>query len=474
MPHTTPQDNSVLSSYTSKKQDCDLACRESNRELSEGKSNLSPPTKTIMASYQVSLSREESHLSQSGGAMTYSRLSQHYQFSSLTVRAPVDVAPVAETQPLLAGAANILSFIEQRLSSEKAAGASADDLQSFLDQGLKGFKQGYAEAETILGDTGKLSDVVTNTISTLYQQVMEGFDHLYNKYLGSSGPETQLPAVTDNAAAVSTVVQAPRQFLSSVNQPVSAGEQFTMLGNNSHSALSSMIDSISDVSQLANTQIEYGRKDRFSFELTTLEGDKITIKASSTSIFVGEYSHRGLGSSDALEGTKEKNRFSIGIEGNLNEQEVKAIDDLLQQIMSLADEFYNGDINKAYESAINLGYDQNEIASYSLKLRQTQQLGVTAAYQQWLPPSEAVASEQIDALNTISDYARSVIDTLNNPAHYQIFDYSQLLRGISEQIDAQIKPLNTSGFHDAIAALVDHMQVLNTMPHVSTDSDLVP
>ncbi len=454
----------------------------------EGKSSYRYEYSSESSSYTVSFSGTGNGSGEQSGTLTYSNINQSYQFSSLSVSAPVEVTEVEEPQPLLDGANNILQFIEQRLSSEQADGASPEELEELIEQGLQGFFQGFEEAKEILKGSGELTDEAFESIVSLYHQVLDGFDALTEKYVNGSGSDdsTDTGPVTDNTTApssdVNSVPAAPAptaptgnvQSLSS-NGQVNGGQglqfedQFKVLGNSSRSSISSLINSL-DVDVEAAT-VEYGRKDSFSFELTTLDGDKISIEAGNTAVFYGEYGDAtGSDDTDALEGFKDNSQFAIDVTGDLDEQETAAIQDLLDQILSLSDEFYNGDVNKAYEAALDLNYDQNEIASYAVNLRQTEQYSVAAAYQELQPVTDRVEPEGQDALSTIGDFARSVLEALNNPHNYEVFDFTQLLSGISEQIDQQIKDSGPS-FHEAIAGLVSNLNDNNLDAIADIDDD---
>ncbi len=446
----------------------------------EGKSSYHYEYSSESSSYTVSFSGNGvgNGSGEQSNTLTYTNINQSYQLSSLSVSAPVEVAEVEEPpQPLLDGAKNILQFIEQRLASEQADGASPEELEGLIEQGLQGFFQGFEEAKDILKGSGELTDQAFESIVSLYHQVLDGFDALTEKYVNGGGGDddsTDTGPVVDGSVTapaqgdVSTVpaaVTAPAvstgnvQSLSSNGQVNNQGlqfeDQFKVLGNSSRSSLSSLINSL-DVDVEAAT-VEYGRKDSFSFELTTLDGDKISIEAGNTAVFYGEYGEAtGSDDTDALEGFKDKSQFAIDVTGDLDEQETAAIQELLDQILSLSDEFYNGDIDKAYEAALDLNYDQNEIASYAVNLRQTEQYSVAATYQELQPATDKVKPEGQDALSTIGDFARGVLEALNNPQNYEVFDFTQLLTGISEQIDQQIKSSGPS-FNEAIAGLVSNL-----------------
>ncbi len=409
-----------------------------------------------ISSYKVSLND-----TQGQNAITYAHLSQNYQYSSSTAHSPgledvEESQAIRDSEPLLDGARTILQFVEQRIAMEKAEGATEEELAELWEKGLEGFVQGYTEAYDMLEGMGQLSGNVLESVETLAAQVYAGFDEIYERYIGLSdgsgdeskkpkaasyGPELTPPAVENS--------NAPRQLFSRLpfnnnvaSEQSSLKDQFAALNRDRYSALGSIVDSLDDLS----ATVEYGRKDSFAFELTTVDGDKVSIYASNTSVFYGQYSEIEEG-----EGASETNRFAFNVSGDIDEQEQAAIDHLLGQIMSLADEFYNGDIYKAYEAAMNLGYDKNEIASYSVNLRQVEQFSASVAYQ---TRQTDVPVEMKEAFSRIGEFAQKVLEALNDSNNYRFFDYTQLLKSISEQIDGQIKVTGTQSFREAIEHLV--------------------
>ena len=98
-----------------------------------------------------------------------------------------NVKKVEAPEPLLNGSKNILKFIEQRLTGEQASGATSAQLRELLDQGLSGFKQGYFEAEAILGNS---RDAVNAAVNQLHSEVMNGFEVLTEKYVTSNDADS--------------------------------------------------------------------------------------------------------------------------------------------------------------------------------------------------------------------------------------------------------------------------------------------
>ena len=60
--------------------------------------------------------------------------------------------------------------------------------------------------------------------------------------------------------------------------------------------------------------------------------------------------------------------MQVGVEGELDAQELKAIGDLMDKVDSLATQFFAGDAQAAFSAASDLGFDAGEIAGFALRL----------------------------------------------------------------------------------------------------------
>ncbi|MGC9385652.1 MAG: hypothetical protein ACP5D0_01790 [Hydrogenovibrio sp.] len=90
-------------------------------------------------------------------------------------------------------------------------------------------------------------------------------------------------------------------------------------------------------------------------------------------------------SREAMEATAFEERFGFSVQGDLNEDELGAIFDVFEQVDQLANEFYNGDIEKAFAKAQDLDIDFGQIQSFDLNLQKSEmfasQYQQTQAYQ---------------------------------------------------------------------------------------------
>lgn len=241
-------------------------------------------------------------------------------------------------RPLTAeqAADNILGFIARQLDRDKAAGATPEALESRLQAGLRGFQQGFAEAREKLEALSLLSPEVEASIGKTRDLVLTGIDELALTHLGH-----KLNDSTEDQVQLSPL----------------AARGATLDGS--------------------AWQLDYSelQAQSFHFELMTREGDRVTISASrqevqAFSAAAGQWRYDGASNS----------HFALSIEGELSAEEHAAIDGLLQQVDELAADFYGGDLEGAFASALSLGYDAQQISAFSLNLTRTEIQRASHAY----------------------------------------------------------------------------------------------
>ncbi len=241
---------------------------------------------------------------------------------------------------------NVLSFIEKAVMKAKGDGASDDRLNSILEHARKGVEEGFAQAREELGSMGQVDDEVEDGINKSYDAIQSGLERFENKLFGTV-PEA-----------------APAQE--------------------------------AQISQLAAsaTEINYSLSKSSSISIQTNDGDTVTIdfaealryQASQQSASYTTENEDGSTSNVQYSQTSESRYqavgFSFSVEGELDEDEKEAIGALVQDVSKLADEFFNGDLDKAFEQATQLGFDESELSGFSLQMTRTESISVANAYQQ--------------------------------------------------------------------------------------------
>ncbi|UCJ15077.1 DUF5610 domain-containing protein [Pseudomonas sp. MM211] len=211
----------------------------------------------------------------------------------------------------------VLGFIEQRLKSEAAAGASPEKLQKFMDQARSGVEKGFDEARKILDGMGVLKGKVATDIDDTYQRIQQGFAGL-DKQFGAAPAAGVVPTSSDRFAAVA---------------------------------------------------------ESFELDITTRDGDRLRVSIAQASAAWS----RTEGSS-SQSGSLQIGGWQVQVEGDLDDQEKAALEKLFSQVQDLSNSFYSGDVAGAFDRAMSLEMDGSQLASMSLKLTQTSVRQATDTY----------------------------------------------------------------------------------------------
>ena len=71
-------------------------------------------------------------------------------------------------------------------------------------------------------------------------------------------------------------------------------------------------------------------------------------------------------------------RFSVSVQGSLNANDLKAINDVLGQVDTLANQFFSGNLAQAFATGSSLSIDPAEIASLKVSLSETESVSVAS------------------------------------------------------------------------------------------------
>ncbi|VXC40828.1 conserved hypothetical protein [Pseudomonas sp. 8Z] len=256
----------------------------------------------------------------------------------------------------------MLGFIEQRLQSEAAAGADPAKLGQLLSQARDGVEKGFAEARKVLDGMGVLKGQVASDVDDTYKRIQSGLDDLGKRFAQGSTPTT---SGSLGVAAYS--------------------ERF---------------------SALAET---------FDMEVTTRDGDKLRISVaqasanwSQSSVAAASDGSSSVVSASSRSGSLQIGGWQVDVEGELDDDEVKALEKLFSQVQDVSDKFYTGDLSGAFDRAMSLNMDGEQLASMSLRLTQTSVRQATDAY-------GAVAGQGSSAVNgDLQSYAQGLLDALRS------------------------------------------------------------
>ena len=254
-------------------------------------------------------------------------------------------------------AENVLGFIKGHIDRLRVNGASTEELETALTQARKGVELGIGQATEVLSGLGKLSGDIERGIADVGTLLTNGLNKLAEQ-ISPTSPST----ITD-------------------------------IKSNYHSL----------------TKAESSSS--FDLQITTQEGDQVSIQINRSSRYVEVTNARSNGESSSVQQSsqfKSASTFSFEVQGNLNAQETAAIEDLISNVNTLADEFFNGDLVSAFEQAGQLGIDDDAIASFALNLQSEQRIEVTeSVYTRVSGPAGRGGSSPVDA---IAAFAKDFVD----------------------------------------------------------------
>lgn len=316
--------------------------------------------------------------------------------NSADVQGPAQTTQVAEpSDSAVAASSNILKFIEAQLLRDLEDGATTEELESRIAAGLEGFEKGFSEAAQQLEEMGLLSDEMSAEIGGTKTLVLAGIEELKSRFLGESSSESTPEVVS---------APAPEESLGSLSS-ASAYERY-----------------------------DSAQKNSFQFSLTTADGDKVSIDASSMRASVTQQYASYIPGVETLlqysEAQSENHQFSFSVDGELDEGELAAINDLLSQVNDLADTFFSGDLQGAFEQAMDVGYDSSEISAFALNLSQTSVQRVTQVYEGVQGDRQTEAPALAERLQPLGGFVRDVLTALETASAFQ--QPGELLQNLTE------------------------------------------
>jgi hypothetical protein len=132
-------------------------------------------------------------------------------------------------------------------------------------------------------------------------------------------------------------------------------------------------ESVREISTLGEASVSRDRS--FSLEVQTVEGDSVTIVVDSR-LAASVSAEPGRTEAEILNAQS----LSFRVEGQLSDEEMEAIRQLVAKAEELSNSYYGGDLETALSLAQELQLNGGEISSYSLDLGQTVQAQAISAY----------------------------------------------------------------------------------------------
>ena len=265
-------------------------------------------------------------------------------------------------------AKNVMSFVNSSLSAAESRGASVSELQEMLGQARQGANNGIDEAIDELSELNVLDEELSEGIEKARSLINAGLDETEDKL---------------NNDSLSAPISSPSPSLTSRAVEVSS---------NNYASQSNSSD----------------------LSITTADGDVVSISFSALEESQSSENFSYYASQDANGMSYQSNassysemNFSFSVQGELDKEELQAIQSLIKDISKIEKDFFSGDIEGAFNKALELGYDEEQLSAFSLELIQTQTSYVSQAYSE-------VANYNEDANEQLNSVVRPVLDFIGD------------------------------------------------------------
>ncbi|TWX45840.1 DUF5610 domain-containing protein [Colwellia hornerae] len=289
-------------------------------------------------------------------------------------------------------ARNVMDFVGASILAAQANGASDDKLEEMFEQGRAGVNLGIEQAKGDLKDLAMLDDELNQGIEKSRDLINKGIDDLHEKMFPSANTSN------DNLS-----VSTPSIGSTTINSELNT--------SNSKSSELTITTTDGDVVSISFSELqEYARKEDYQYQESN-QGASTNYSSASN--------------------TYHEINFSYSVEGKLDDDEKAAIESLIKDVNSLQKDFFNGDVNQAFEKAIELGFDNKQITSFSMDLQQTKTSYVSQAYTRVAESDDKLAPsigkdlrpliDFLDQFNQLQEQADKLLSK-NDDAFGQLLD----------------------------------------------------
>ena len=165
----------------------------------------------------------------------------------------------------------------------------------------------------------------------------------------------------------------------------------------------------------------FSRDDSFSISLTTQDGDQVEIIFNSETRYKSDYAMR---SGDGFEHQRysidkeQSSEFGFSVEGNLDVEEIDAIAALVQDLSSLASNFFNGDIQTAMQQAGDLSFDSGQLATLDVSMEQSMEYRAIEKYREIQSMGEKAESRPERAIEPFREQLQNQISRTEQHIKY--------------------------------------------------------
>jgi len=187
------------------------------------------------------------------------------------------------------------------------------------------------------------------------------------------------------------------------------------------------------------------KSESLEFQVRTADGDVATLSFTHTSAYA---THAGASQTNKGSATvigsesSESSDFKVSVQGDLNKEELLAINALAKQVEEVADDVFDGNMEKAMQvaSRINISGESDTLSSYAFSVQSQEMQTVAAIYE------EVARSTVPTGLNRNSGPASPMVETDPSLGDGSSRDLLKDLRSLMARLKDELSSLQQMGF----------------------------
>ncbi len=287
-------------------------------------------------------------------------------------------------------AGRISDFVAKGLDAARARGASDERLNQMYEAAVKGVEKGFKEARDILDNLNVLNGSIAEQVDETEKLTFDALAEI-----------------------------APGSREATAQAVMGAAER-------------------------------YRNAEDMSLTVKTQDGDEVTINFSRNQSYDATYGAGADSEGNAVAwmdvSRSESSQYQFSVQGELDEGEIDALQQMIRDISGVADEFFNGDVQKAFDQSADISFDASELQSMELNMSYSRSWTQASTYEQVGNLEQPVDKPGLRLGQLMKDLAESAgapsLGFLQSPAQAG----RDLMNGLVEQ---------DSRFTDALKELQD-------------------
>ncbi len=246
---------------------------------------------------------------------------------------------------------------------------------------LASVQSALAQAGQALSAAGYSSDAIQSYAARFENALADRLDALAGQAAGAPAPAAAAPAPATPTASPPVATPASAAAALPVSAPVSPAPPATSAtpATPSTPAATATVPVATTTPTAGSGALaaDYRLTESGAIDLLTTDGSVVHIgfRSSEGGSLVGASATGAAGiAAYAAVSSYANTRFTVSVQGSLSTDELKAVNDVLGQVNTLATQFFSGNVAQAFASASALNVDPTEIAGVSLKLSESASL----------------------------------------------------------------------------------------------------